>query len=95
MKSFTLGALALFAILAPTLAAAEPQARMVYRHELRTMVPVYPKAEAAPPASVSARIARHQTMARMTRVSGARGTGTAALHCDRLIAELRSSEVSR
>jgi hypothetical protein len=87
MKRFTLFAAVAFALLVPTVAAA--QAPYVYRPELRGWVFV-PKAApgAIAPRTAAENIARHEAMA-----NGYRGTrmAQAAVHCDRMIKEAREA----
>jgi hypothetical protein len=97
MKRFFLIAAAASALLVPTLAAAQG-GTMVYRPELRgyvwvptTQVPAVPVAKKAPtPAEI---IARHEAMAIGLRANPnpRGGAVTAAVHCDRLIAEARET----
>ena len=89
MKRFSLLTLAAIAVLVPTLAGAS-QSGFVYRHELRQLVPVPPE----PGNTVIARslreeIARHEHMAQAYR--GTR-VAQAAVHCDRLIKQLRDAQ---
>ena len=99
MKRLFLVMLAAAALLLPTLASAQG-VTLVYRHELRGMVPA--PAPAAPtemkvvetvaptPAEI---IARHEAMAVGLRANAnARGgAAVAADHCDRLIAAARET----
>jgi hypothetical protein len=89
MKRFALATLAAFALLVPTVAAAQG-VQFVYRPELRGLVPApRPQVESSAPVvarSAEEQIARHQAMALTFR--GARHAQAAA-HCDRLIAEAR------
>ena len=92
MKRILLATFLALAFLTPAAAIAQ-DARFVYRHELRGFV-VVPQAPAtgyaaAPTPSVEARIARHQLTAASFR--GGRAA-QAAVHCDRLIAELREGK---
>jgi hypothetical protein len=91
MKRITAIAIATFALLVPTFAAAQTPVKMVYRPELRAMVPVKTNAGAPIVRSLREEIARHEAMAAGYRLAANHnGTGTAAVHCDRLIAELRA-----
>jgi len=92
MKRITTIAIATFALLIPTIAAAQSPIKMIYRPELRAMVAVK-TAPAGNPIVRSLReeIARHEAMAAGYRIAANHnGTGNAAVHCDRLIAELRA-----
>jgi hypothetical protein len=97
MKRFTRIAVATFALLVPTFAAAQNPVKMVYRPELRTMVPV--KAVVAGNPILRSRreeIARHEAMAAGYKVAANHnGVGNFAVHCDRLIAELRAEGAFR
>ena len=89
MKRFVLLTVAALALLAPTVASAG-QAPFVYRPELRQWVPVPPE----PDKGVTTRtlreeIARHESMARAYR--GTR-MAQAAVHCDRIMAQLREAQ---
>jgi len=92
MKRITRIAIATFALLIPTVAAAQTPIKMVYRPELRAMVPVKTVPTGTPIArSLREEIARHEAMAAGYRVvANHNGAGNAAVHCDRLIAELRA-----
>jgi hypothetical protein len=91
MKRITRIAIATFALLIPTIAAAQTPIKMVYRPELRAMVPVKTTAGAPIVRSLREEIARHEAMAAGYRIAANHnGTGNAAVHCDRLIAELRA-----
>ena len=93
MKRITRIAIATFALLVPTIAAAQTPLKMVYRPELRAMVPVKPTPTGNPIVrSRREEIARHEAMAAGYRLAANHnGTGNAAVHCDRLIAELRAA----
>ena len=89
MKRFCILTVAALALLVPTIANAA-QAPFGYRPELRQWVPVPPE----PGKRVIARtlreeIARHQNMAQVYR--GTR-MAQAAVHCDRMIAQLREAQ---
>jgi len=89
--SIAVGALAL---LIPALASA--QTAMVYRPELRGMVPQKAASQAAPMArSDREEVARHEAMARAFRANaGRRGMSDPAVHCDRLVTQLRKRAVT-
>ena len=93
MKRFTRIAIATFALLVPTIAAAQTPMKMVYRPELRAMVPVKAIVAGDPIArSRHEQIARHEAMARGYAVTANHnGTGNPAVHCERMIAELRAA----
>lgn len=85
MKRFTLVAAAALVLLVPTLAGASNG--FVYRPELRQWIPVAPRPSAqVVTQSVKDVMSRHQQMAQAFR-----GTRMAqsAVHCDRLVAQLR------
>jgi hypothetical protein len=99
MKRLLLVVLATAALLLPTLASAQG-VTLVYRHELRGMVPV--PAPHAPtdtrvvetvPSTPAEIIVRHEAMAVGLRANAnARGgAAVAADHCDRLIAAARET----
>ena len=93
MKRFTRIAIATFALLVPTIAAAQTPLKMVYRPELRTMVPVKAVVAGNPIArSRREEIARHEAMAIGYNVAANHnGTGNPAVHCERMIAALRAA----
>lgn len=92
MKRFTRIAIATFALLVPTLAAAQSPLKMVYRPELRTMVPAKTAAGNPIVRSRHEEIARHEAISRGYMVAANHnGTGSPAVHCQRLIAELRAA----
>jgi hypothetical protein len=85
MTRITLLAAVAFALLVPTVAAA--QAPYVYRPELRAWVYVpTPAPGVVAPRTPEENIARHEAMA-----NGHRGTrmAQAAVHCDRMVKEAR------
>ena len=93
MKRFFLIPLAALALLVPTLAAASDGPRLVYRPELRTLVPVV-QTEAkptAPPSQLTPAevINVHQAMAAGQRANPRTSNLTA--HCDRLVVEARAA----
>ena len=91
MKRITAIAIATFALLIPTIAAAHTPITMVYRPELRAMVAVKTAPTGNPIVrSLREEIARHQAMAAGYRIAVTHnGADHAAAHCDRLVAELR------
>jgi hypothetical protein len=91
MKRITALAIVTFALLIPTVAAAQTPTTMVYRHELRATVPVKAAPTGTPIVrSLREEIARHEAMAAGYRVTANHNAGNAAVHCDRMIAELRA-----
>jgi len=85
MKRFTLLNVAALALLVPTIAGAANG--FVYRPELRQWVPVPPTPQAkVVTLSLKDNIARHEHMGQAYR--GTR-MAQAAVHCDRLVAQLR------
>ena len=92
MKRILFATFLALAFLTPAAATAQG-VRLVYRHEVRGFVAV-PQAPVtgyapAPTPSVEERVGRHQLMAATFR--GGRAA-QAAVHCDRLIAELREEK---
>ena len=88
MKRFALIAFVASALAAPAVAVAS-QNGFVYRPELRQYVPVPPEpGKEAITRSLDEEIARHVQMAH-----GYRGTrmAQAAVHCDRLVSQLREA----
>ena len=93
MKPFVHTAVVAAALLIPTFAAAETTFKMVYRPELRGMVPVYDTSKLAPmELSRNEQIARHVAMAQALRGTARKSVSDPAIHCDRLVAKLRSAE---
>lgn len=89
MKRFVLLTVAAFALLVPTIANAG-QAPFVYRPELRQWVPVPPElGKRVITRTLREEIARHESMARAYR--GTR-LAQAAVHCDRVTAQLREAQ---
>jgi len=85
MKRFTILAVAVFALLAPTVAFG--QAPFTYRPELRGWIPNPSVATGTmKPRTPGETIVRHEAMAQ-----GYRGTrmAQAAVHCERIIAQAR------
>lgn len=91
MKRVSSIAVALFALLIPALASAQPHYKMVYRPELRTMVLVPVPSTTVPiTESRDEMIARHRAMAAGYRLNpNQRALANPADHCDRLVAELQ------
>lgn len=95
MKPFVHIAVLAFALLIPAFAAAETPFKMVYRPELRGWVPVYDTTQLAPTElSRNEQIERHVAMAQALRGTARKGVYDPAIHCDRLIAKLRSAELT-
>ena len=89
MKRFVLLTVAALALLAPTIANAA-QAPFVYRPELRQWVPVPPEpGKGVITRSLREEVIRHEAMAQAHR--GTR-MAQAAVHCDRMIAQLREAQ---
>jgi hypothetical protein len=92
MKRFFFVALAAAALFVPSLAAASDGVRLVYRPELRAMVPM-PQAAgaatAAAPLTAEQVVARHAAMARGHRLN-TRADAAAVAHCDRAIAQAQA-----
>jgi hypothetical protein len=87
MTRFTLLAVTAFALIVPTMAAA--QAPFVYRPELRGWIPAPRAAIAAvTPRTAGEQVARHEAMAQHHR--GTR-MAQAAAHCDRMVTEARAA----
>lgn len=94
MKPFAIAVITI-ALLIPTFAAAQTPFKMVYRPELRGMVPVYDTTKLAPmELSRNEQIARHVAMAQALRGTARKGVYDPAIHCDRLIAKFRSAELT-
>ena len=94
MKRFSLIVIAAFALLVPTLASAQSGTKMVYRPDLRTMLPT-PEQAAAATSQVTPSpqevIKRHEAMARGYRLHpSGRGMATPAAHCDKLVRDARA-----
>ncbi len=88
MKRFVLLTIAALALMAPIANAA--QAPFVYRPELRQWVPVPPEpGKGVITHTLREDISRHQAMAQAHR--GTR-MAQAAVHCDRMIAQLREAQ---
>jgi hypothetical protein len=89
MKRFVLLTVAALALLAPTVANAG-QAPFVYRPELRHWVLVPPEpGKGVITRTLREEISRHESMARAYR--GTR-MAQAAVHCDRIMAQLREAQ---
>jgi hypothetical protein len=89
MKRFCLLSVAALALLVPTVANAG-QAPFVYRPELRQWVPVPPKpGKGEITRTLREEIARHERMAHAYR--GTR-MAQAAVHCDRMMAQLHEAQ---
>lgn len=89
MKRFCLLTVAALALLVPTIANAA-QAPFVYRPELRQWVPVPPE----PGKGVITRTLREESARHENMAHAYRGTrmAQAAVHCDRMIAQLREAQ---
>jgi hypothetical protein len=89
MKRFYLLTIAALALLVPTIANAG-QAPFVYRPELRQWVPVPPE----PSKSVITRTLRDEIARHLNMANAYRGTrmAQAAVHCDRMMAQLREAQ---
>ena len=89
MKRFTLLTVAALALLVPTVVDAG-QAPFVYRPELRQWVPIPPE----PEKGVSTRTLREETARHEAMAQIYRGTrmAQAAVHCDRLIRQMRDAQ---
>jgi hypothetical protein len=91
MKRFSLLAAAAFALLAPSFVSAGP-VKLVYRPEFRAYVMAKPETKGETVArSRKEEIAFHEAMAMAYRTANRKGVFDPALHCDRLIAQLRKA----
>ena len=97
MKRFSCLTAATFAVLIPAFAIASPQVTLVYRPELRSLVPVSSHKWTPPaPLSVSDQIARYEARARALRVLPNNRSGwTPATHYEAAAQRLRTGAEAR
>lgn len=95
MKRFSCLTAATFAVLMPALAVASPRVTLVYRPEVRSLVPVSSKWAPAAPLSVSDQIAQYEARARALRVLPNNRSGwTPAAHYEAAAQRLRTGAES-